>query len=227
MHVNRQLRIETLKTEFDALKANNKLFSSDIFPLAIRTREAMENQEMSSSLVAQFKELKESLPLCVRVIVWNENTHIINKMFSTEYLYAVYDNAAYDADRRIIYTWIPGGRHSQGGWEFSTKTNGKSFLIKNLHYSEYLFAAANSYAYDSERRNVFSWRPGTSDGCEWLVEIVSNDEIMLKSKDNNEYLYAATNGFNANESRRRVFTWRPKTACNDACVWKLSPESNQ
>lgn len=222
--VARTQSLDEIEKSFNSLKDSNKLFSSEIFPLAIKIKEALENKDTSASLFNRFKELKKSLPLGVRVIVWNESTHIFNKYFSKEYLYPVYDGSAYDESRRPVFTWVPGGRDATGQWEFSTKNNGETFVIKNLHYKEYIYAAANSYAYDSSRRTVFTWRPGTSDDCEWYVEIVSDDEIMLKDKTYGEYFYAGADGLKRNNDRRNVFTWRPKDSCDSTCVWRLSPD---
>lgn len=215
------------KSKFESLKAGEKLYSSEILPLAIKIKDTMDSKEISPALRDRFKALKKELPLSVQVIVWNENTHIFNKHYSKEYMYAVYDGGSLDESRRIVFMWTPGGRHDQGQWEFSTKDKGQTFLIKSVKYNEYLYAAADSYAYDSSRRSIFTWRPKTPDGCEWYVEIVSDNEIMLKFKTFGEYMYAGEDSTWRNSERRNVFTWRPNRNCDNTCVWRLSPESEK
>lgn len=210
------------KSQFDTLKANEA--SSEMFPLAIKVKEMLESNRTSASQVAQFKALKDGLPLSVRVIIWSEKTHIFNRHYDKEYMYAVVDRIALDENRRFVYSWIPGGRDKQGEWEFATKDNGKTFLIRNVLYNEYLYAAANDFAYDSSRRRTFTWRPGTDDGCEWIVEIVSNNEIMLRFTSFDEYMYAGEDSTRQSSQRRNVFTWRPSKSCDNTCVWRLSPD---
>jgi hypothetical protein len=213
------------KSQFDSLKTNNKLFSSKIFPLAIKIKKSMENDEISPLLTIQFKELKDDLPSSVRVIIWNEKTHIFNKYYSSEYLYPVSEGGAYDKNRRHVYTWVPGGRDSTGNWEFTTQDDGKTFLIRNIQFNEYMYAAIDKYKYDSSRRRVFTWRPGTfDDDCKWKVEIVSDSEIMLKTWNYNEYFYSGADNLRKDGYRRNVFTWGGSSACDSTCVWRLSSE---
>jgi hypothetical protein len=153
------------KRKLDSLKASNKLFSSEAFPLAIRIKKSMEDAKFSPSFTKRYNELKDNLPLSARVLIWNEKTHIFNKYRSTEYLYAVPNDEAFDSERRRVYTSVPGGRDSNGIWEFTTQDEGKTFLIRNVEYNEYLFSAIDKYEYDSSRRRVFTWRSGTSDDC--------------------------------------------------------------
>lgn len=125
-----------LRKQFDQLKAESKAYSKEMISLAIKIKETMENKEISQLTSIKFDQLKADLPLSVRVIIWNENTHIFNKHYSKEYLYAIYDGSLYDEKRRYVFTWIPGGRHRQGEWEFSTLNKGETFFIKNVEYKE-------------------------------------------------------------------------------------------
>ena len=213
-----------LRRQFDQLKADKKTYSKEIISLAIKIKEAMEASEISDLISNKLNELKSDLPLSVRVIIWNENTHIFNKHYSKEYLYAVYDGSLYDDQRRYVFMWIPGGRHRHGEWEFSTLNKGETFLIRNVEYKEYMYAVANSLAYDSSRRRIFTWRPKSSDGCEWYLEIISGNEIRLKFKTFNEYFYAGEDSTLQNSEKRNVFTWRPSQSCDNTCIWRLSPE---
>ncbi|MFP3016488.1 MAG: ankyrin repeat domain-containing protein [Wolbachia sp.] len=97
--------------------------------------------------------------------------------------------------------------------------------IKNVEYSEYLYAA--SYApYDSERRRVFT---GISGGRvkadEWKIENSGNG-FYIKNIVRGEYLYAAKDYFNYDNDRRRVFTWIPRDVKNDKFKWEIKPDGN-
>jgi hypothetical protein len=214
-----------LRSQFESLKSENEIYSSKTLALAAKVKAAMEGSGNSEETLSLYNDFKKDLPTSVRILIWGENTHIYNRQYSKEYMYAVYDGGSYDSQRRIVFMWTPGGRHSQGQWEFSTENNGETFLIKSLEYQEYLYAAADSYAYDSSRRRVFTWRSDTCNGCEWYVEIVSDNEIRLKFKTFDEYLYGGEDSTWQNSERRNIFTWRPNRNCDDTCVWRLSPES--
>jgi hypothetical protein len=214
-----------LRSQFEALKAGGELYSSKTLSLGIKIKAAMDTKESSVFTSNLFNELKKELPLSVQVLAWSENTHIFNRHYSKEYLYAHYDGTYYDSNqRRVVWMWTPGGRHEEGQWEFSTEDNGETFKIKNIKYKEFLYAAADSYAYDSSRRRVFTWQSSVCNGCEWFVEIISNDEIRLRFKTFDEYFYAGEDAYWQNYERRNVFTWRPSKSCDNTCVWRLSPE---
>lgn len=210
------------------LVENGVLNSNKTFSLAIQIKETMEQlkefdgSENHSKIFEGFSRLTDLLPLSVLTLIWNSEIHLLNKYHMNEYLYPVYDNEA-DSDRRKVFTWLPGGRDVVGNWRFTTENDGKSFFIKNVEFDEYLYAGDDTLAEDASRRNVFTWRNETSDEHEWIVEIVGDDEIMLKSKDRNEYFYGAYGSF-VEGQRRKVFNWRESSACDDTCVWITSPE---
>jgi hypothetical protein len=76
-----------------------------------------------------------------------------------------------------------------------------------------------SFAHDKERRNVFTWRPGSSDDCEWEVEILGDDEVRLKDRCHQEYLFAAQIEYD--RERRHAFTWMPDKTYDESATWKL------
>ena len=222
------ITLTACKNYLNLLKEKNLLYSNVTFQLATQIKEAMaelENIKEHKSypmLLEGFTNLIHKLPLCVVTLIWNSKTHLLNKYFANEYLYVVYDAEA-DEDKRKLFTWLPGGRVQVGIWEFSTDDDGNSFLIQNVEYKEYFYAGDDSLAYDKSRRNVFTWRKESTEEHKWIVEIQSDDEIMLKSKDRGEYLYAGYGSF-AEGKRRKVFNWRETSACDDTCVWVMSPE---
>jgi hypothetical protein len=210
-----------LRSQFETLKASGELYSSKTLSLGVKIREVM-NQENPVYISNLFHELKRELPLSVQVVAWSKNTHIYNRRYSKEYLYGYSDGKKYDNyERRLVYLWVPGGRHDQGRWEFTTEDGGETFKIRSIHYKEFLYAAGDGYAKNPDRRRVFTWQKSTCDNCEWFVEIVSNNEIRLKFKTYGQYFYALNEPFG---DERIVFTKRSSTKCGDECVWRLSPE---
>jgi hypothetical protein len=203
------------------LKTRGKLYTNEAIPVAIRIKAAMEkSMEYAPRQLTKFNNLKSELPRSVQIIVWNKKVQLETKAFPGQYMYAAGDDLARDEDRRNIFVWKAGGFDSQGEWKFSTKNDGETFLIKNTHFNEYLYAAADDLARDTERRNVFTWRPGSYEECDWKVEILGNDEVMLRSHNyHQEYMYAAYIEYD--DERRHVFTWRPIEGCDDTCIWKF------
>jgi hypothetical protein len=204
----------------DDLKARGKLHSNESIQVALKIKKAMNNS--TGFELGKFEDLKSKLPRSVQIIVWSRKTQLETKAFPDQYMYAAADDLARDSERRSVFAWKAGGKHSQGEWVFSTINDGETFLIKNTHFNEYLYAAADDLVYDSKRRNVFTWRPGSHDDCDWTIEIISDDEVMLRSKMyNQEPLYMAN--IDRDDERRHVFTWTPyqSSQCDDSCIWKL------
>ncbi|WP_353276286.1 ankyrin repeat domain-containing protein [Wolbachia endosymbiont (group B) of Villa cingulata] len=92
---------------------------------------------------------------------WNikpdgDNFYILNVAFN-ETLYAASNYFNYDNDRRMVFTWISGGRVARDVWKI--EPDGDNCSIMNVELNEYLYAA--DYAkYDDDRRRVFTWIPG-------------------------------------------------------------------
>lgn len=222
------ITLKACENYLNFLKEKDLLYSNLTFHLAIQIKEAMveleniKDHKSYPKLFEEFTSLIHELPLCVVTLIWNSKTHLLNKYFPNEYLYVVYDDEA-DEDKRKLFTWVEGGRDPVGIWEFSTDDDGATFLIQNVEYKEYFYAGDNSLAHDKSRRNVFTWRKESTEEHIWTVEIQGEDEIMLKSKDRGEYLYAGYGSF-SDGKRRKVFNWRETSACDDTCVWVMSPE---
>ena len=84
---------------------------------------------------------------------------------SGEYLYAAADDLARDDERRRVFTWTnmstipdsdPGYWEKTADWIVSADTLG--FTLKNVHYNEYLYAAADDLALADDKRSVFTWK---------------------------------------------------------------------
>ncbi|WP_264328502.1 ankyrin repeat domain-containing protein [Wolbachia endosymbiont (group A) of Andrena hattorfiana] len=95
------------------------------------------------------------------------NFYIVNVAFN-ETLYAASNYFNYDNDRRMVFTWISGGRVARDVWMI--KPDGNNCSIMNVKLKEHLYAA--DYAkYDNDRRRVFTWIPGGQvlQGM-WIIE---------------------------------------------------------
>ena len=93
------------------------------------------------------------------------NTDRIKNKDTDEFLYAGVDDLKRDPERRRVFSWMginstplndPGNWGKQAEWEVIKAENG--FLIKNLEFSDYLYAAGDPHAYDENRRSVFAWK---------------------------------------------------------------------
>lgn len=104
------------------------------------------------------------------------------------------------------------------------------YLIKSVEHNEYLFAAANTYQYDGDRRRCFTWKQKTS-GQEgyWDIQLIragpsaSENYYTIRNTFYGEYLYADGDNFKYDASRRKVFTWKklPHTnvEADQKCHW--------
>lgn len=87
---------------------------------------------------------------------WGKTFEILNVQYG-EYLYAAGDYYKYDSDRRSVFTWVPGGRVTQGVWELEPYSNGGKFKVKNVAHGEKLYAATDRFQYYKDWRRVFTW----------------------------------------------------------------------
>ncbi len=107
--------------------------------------------------------------------------------------------------------------------------------IKNVKFNEYLYAVdfesnreLKLSADDTNRRQVFTWGPGTKPtehGIQqglWKIEPDGYNLYIKNVGYHSEYLYAALDSLNYDEARRRVFAWTPKTKDSQS-VWKVEP----
>lgn len=213
---------KAFQEDFDSLRDHCKANFSDVrtIPLACKLQTSMEkfNKYDSPEDFKKYENLKNKLPLNVQKLIWGKKSHLINKSYPTEYLYAV-DESEEDTQNRRIFSWIPGGWHSQGVWVFIPQNSGKSFLIQSNQYNQYLCPGSEGSKHDANRRRCFVRHTSSTEDCQWIVEILDNDELKIKSKKFNEYLYAAS--FGHDEERRFVFAYNQSGECDDSCIWKL------
>lgn len=213
----------TIKLRFDELSSSGKIDTSEIFLLAIRIKTAMETKGIPTEIYENFNKLKNQLPDAARMLIFSEKVYIINKGFKGQYLYATTNRM--DDKRRYVLLWVPGDLSDAGRWNFSTNDDGKSFFIENCQNNEYMYAAADSYAYDSDRRNIYTYYQGhpsswAEKSGHFVIELLSGNEITIKSKPYGEYLYAANYLYKGDEQRRHAFTWRKKNdVIDDVYTW--------
>ncbi|KAG5667304.1 hypothetical protein PVAND_015290 [Polypedilum vanderplanki] len=209
---------------FDEMQKNQDLDNSHIMQLAYYVHEAMNMTKFKTMEKEDkniFENIKKSFPSGVRAIFWSGSVTIKNRYFS-EYLYA--PEIYYDHQRRNVFTWTNGQRINTGYWKMiPADSTGSNFYIKNEAKGEYLYAAGDSFNYDSQRRNVFLWTPRNAvrNGVWRVKPISSGDYFSIFNKYESEYLYAPGNAFNYDKNRRRVFTWIPRNAFNSKFHWKI------
>uniref|UniRef100_U5ECW7 Putative wrp salivary protein n=1 Tax=Corethrella appendiculata TaxID=1370023 RepID=U5ECW7_9DIPT len=135
-------------------------------------------------------------PVCIRNTAHNNNLNIIDR-----------DWAIRDSERRRVYVNTDNTVESHEVWVVEANADG-SVRFRNRELNEYMYAAGDALAQDSDRRNVFTWRrkgEPVSQG-DWWIEWFDDGDVAIKSKTYNEYLYAAS--FGASTNNRFVFTWR-------------------
>jgi len=214
--------IKGLKMRLNSIKQRGgSNYGPDMLKLGEFIRSSMA-EIADQSVFHQYAQLKSELPCSVRKIIWGDQLILKNDHYR-ESLYAATNGMAFDGDRRSVFLWRDGTFDEDAWWTFSSTNGGRTFLIKNHQYDEYLYAAHFS-PYDSDRRRVFTWRPGTDDleYEEWLVEIQSDgNHIKLKNKHFNEHLFAS--GFTNDSKRRHAFTWRPEgdDSTSSKFLWKI------
>lgn len=107
-----------------------------------------------------------------------DNFNIVNAEFN-ENLYASSNYFNYDNDRRMVFTWVPGGGVARDVWKI--EPDGDNCSIRNVELKEYSYAADYG-KYDKDRRRVFTWIPGGKvtqgiwriEDCESAVRKVRN-----------------------------------------------------
>jgi hypothetical protein len=212
--------LNVLKVFVQDLERRDMVNSDEAIPIAIRIKDLMGSPgNLSLEQLSQLKQLKLRLPKVVQTIVWGVKTQLHTNQYPGQYIYAASRALSNnDSKRRKIYAWTGSDFGSDSYWIFSTTNRGKTFLIKNVEYDQYLFAG--TITHDSSRRDVFTWRDGYDEDCYWEVEILSNNEVKLKNQKLQEHLY--TSVYTKDSILRHVFTWRPKTYCDNDCTWRLN-----
>ena len=159
----------------------------------------------------------------------NNNTLIVRlkSVYSGEYLYAAADDLARDVQRRSVFTWRQTADRlgDWADWKMTGRViDGKLRvrLTSQVYNDEQLFAPQEeNYLYNSERRNVYTWRnlgvcwpsslPEEETGEWFLFQTITrfgvSDRYALLNVKADEYLYAPANDLAKDSSRRRIFTW--------------------
>jgi hypothetical protein len=207
-----------LKSQFEDLKKDNEIYSSKTIALAVKVKHFMENNETSDEALNLLNELKTDLPPSVRVVVWGEKTKLCNKHFSEQCLYAHNGNITLENFPREVYLSSKGDEKFSGLWKFTPLNYGGTFLLENLQWNQYLYTAGDVFG------RVFLWQSNFCEGCEWIVEIIDDEEICLKYTAFHGYYYAATDLFIGGFSGKKTYTWLPQTSCDNSCVWRLVPQ---
>lgn len=192
--------------------------SSDVFILGFSLKKHIIPlgglfESKARSFIANFGSTIEKL-------IFNEDyIYDIYNTYQKEYLYAA-DHEPYDDNRRRVFTWIPGKRLKQGDWKIRSNDEGKTFTIYNTYQNEYLYAADHK-PFDSDRRRVFTWRPGGKavQGYWKLKPYNGGSTFTIYNIYQKEYLYAADYE-PYDDNRRRVFTWRPGNEIKQG-YWKF------
>ena len=106
----------------------------------------------------------------------------IKNLQTNEYLYAGADDLKRTPERRRVFTWMnltttpesdPSYWSQQADWEINCSPNG--YTIKNVEYGEYLYSAADDFAFDESRRSVFTWEDYYTLGIEGIWKFQKND----------------------------------------------------
>ena len=126
----------------------------------------------------------------VLIKIADTNQHYrIRNLQTNEYLYASADGDKEDNDpynfpqivRRRVFTSINLTTTPDSGpqydWEINCSPEGSpnGYTIKNLQYGEYLYSAADEWAFDKGRRSVFTWKNYYTLGIEgiWKFQGIS------------------------------------------------------
>lgn len=204
---------DEIENELYRLKMTNLTYSPDIFPLALRIKEAM-TTKLSIENSKKFSALKSQLPKCVQILVWKVQAVIKNEAFMNEFLYA--SDILLDYNRRHVFSSIQENHPNlKSPWIFSTNNEGETFSIKSFYANEFLYS--DNQLDRNSRRNVFLWSLNTT----WIIEIMGDDKIRIKSKTYDEYLYADNSSYALGNTRRLIFTGMGNNSCDKSCNWVL------
>ena len=169
--------------------------------------------------------------VCETAVDTEEVVLKIKHASTKEYLYAAVDELAYDLDRRRIFTWRYPDEDAgpEGQWTFRAEED--HFHIMNRKFGEILYAAVDDYAYDSDRRSVFTWRSKEnphdqfwdSEG-DWEMGLIYKPDTestayWLKNEAYDEFLCASSDDLAFDSERRHVHT--SKTYVEEECDWIL------
>jgi hypothetical protein len=103
----------------------------------------------------------------------NSESLEIKSTYYNESMLSDADNSSYDAERRKILTMKDG--FLSKFWRIEPVNDAKYFRIFNTYYNDYLYADGElRHVFDSERRNVFTWKRGDMYGTKleeskWII----------------------------------------------------------
>ncbi|WP_386086930.1 ankyrin repeat domain-containing protein [Wolbachia endosymbiont (group A) of Norellia spinipes] len=111
---------------------------------------------------------------------YGDNFNIVNAEFN-ENLYPSSNYFNYDNDRRMVFTWVPGGGVARDVWKI--EPDGDNCSIRNVELKEYSYAADYG-KYDKDRRRVFTWIPGgkVTQGV-WKIEDCGSTLRKVRNAD--------------------------------------------
>ncbi|XP_055597363.1 uncharacterized protein LOC129747272 [Uranotaenia lowii] len=216
--------IEGFVNTYNKMKENGEQNSPVVIKLAQFVRETLNMPNLNmvdQRILGQLLMLRDELPRSIKNAVFAQRVCFRN-VENDEYLISPSQAYLYDLERRRVFTWIPGGRPRDnfGSWELTFQ--GNDVFIRNFRTRENMYAPANIYKYDSDRRRVFTW---TQDWIQiggsglWKLE-PEGDNVNIKSAAYPEYLYAAGDGFNHDNDRRSVYTWGPGDKISNG-LWEI------
>ena len=170
--------------------------------------------------------------VCETAVDTEEVVLKIKHASTKEYLYAAVDELAHDVDRRRIFTWRYPDEDAgpQGQWTFQAEED--HFLIMNRRFGEHLFAAADDWTLEGDRRSVFTWRSMDQDPNDenweregyWEMGLIYKPDTeaityWLRNEAYDEYLCASSDDLAFDSERRNVHT--SKTYVEGECDWIL------
>lgn len=212
---SREKVCDALRTIFSNLKRKKGLVNPQALLLAHEIKKEMQNEPLQS-LTDSYTTMKLEFPTNIRAIIWNSNLYLKNVRYNecliTAETYIWRDNL-----RRNVSTVSDESlnRDKRSTWQFESD-DGKTFLIENMKYYEYLYSPGNDFLYSKERRHVYTWVPGDTDEMStWKIDLVNNENIIIRNVlRDDQPLYAS--GTYSSEKERNVFTWMPKDQYNNA-----------
>lgn len=195
---------------FNTIKSNNDLYTQGSLNLAHRIKMLLIDMKNSLSLTEQdtLKQISLKFPRSIQNIENCEAIRLFNRGYS-EYFFVGAD--MYNKNRRYTLTHRSGENQPGDEWRFYTRDNSKMYEIKNLKYSEYMYAPSGHHTEKAGRRS-YTWTPATVDETgQWWIELIPDtDYIRIKSVKYSEYLFAHHEKFTDGSTgfKRRCFTYR-------------------
>ncbi|KAG5668453.1 hypothetical protein PVAND_016393 [Polypedilum vanderplanki] len=188
--------------------------------LAFNVKETMNEQSFQNANQEEkklFEDIKSNFDPNIRALTWGGTCALRNFNFN-EYLYPEGNQFNYDNERRSVFTRKQGDVQNDKKWEIIPTSDGYVY-IRHLNKQEYLYADDDTKAYDSDRRNVFTWIPKNilDPKFKWkIISIPFSPFIQMNLLQNqrfDEFFYAFDDP-SPDQYRRRVFTWRRKVFDN-------------